>query len=138
MPISIMAVDDSEAVLKSFEWILEDEPCRVFAFNDPLEALSLLNAAKFPIVVAEHHMRKMDGIEFLKKVMERSPQTIGILMTGYTEFVAALDSIYPNCIYKYVKKPFNSSEVRKVVRMAITQHELNSEKDRKSNSFLEL
>ena len=138
MPVSVMAVDDSTSVLESLKWIFEDEPYRIFTFENPLDALNLMKAVKFPIVLVEHHMREIDGIIFLKKVKERSPQTIGILMTGYTGFIASLDRMYAGCVFKYVRKPIDKNEVRRVLRMAVTQWEINHERNSKINSVLAL
>jgi DNA-binding NtrC family response regulator len=67
-------------------------------------------------------MNKMDGLELLKRVKEKSPNTIGMIMTGYMEFREALNAIYPGYVYRFVKKPLDNNEVMKVVKMAITDY----------------
>jgi len=125
-----MAVDDSARVLESLKWIFADEPYCIFTFDNPLEALSLIGATEFPVVVTEHSMRKMDGLEFLKKARERSPNTVGILMSGYTEFKDALNSLYPGCVFRFVKKPLDKNEIMQAMRMAVTQYQINRERGR--------
>jgi len=43
-------------------------------------------------------MQSMDGLEFLRGVKKNSPNTMGIIMTCYTETTGALDTIYPDCL----------------------------------------
>jgi len=67
MKSNIMFVDDSIIVLKSLRWIFMDEPYHFFAFDNPLEALSAIEAKEFAVVVTDQSMSEMDGIKFLKK-----------------------------------------------------------------------
>jgi DNA-binding NtrC family response regulator len=68
----------------------------------------------------------MDGLEFLKRVRENSPHTMGIIMTGYDEIKAALDTLYPGCVYRFVKKPLDNNEIKQAVKTAITYYEINA------------
>lgn len=133
MKYSIMFVDDSGNAFKSLKWLFKDEPYHFFAFDDPVDALSVIRAVEFAVVVAEHAMKKMDGIEFLKRVKEKSPHTIGLIVTGYVDFKAALDCIYPGCVYQYIKKPLNIIEIKQAVNSAIEHYEILSEKDKNTN-----
>ena len=128
MPISVMVVNDSENMLEMLRNLLIEEPYRVFAFDNPFDALSLLKATEFPVVLVEHHMHKMDGITFLKRMRQASPNSIGILMTAFAEFKIPLNALYPGCVYRYVQKPLDNNEIIHVVRMAATQWELNVER----------
>lgn len=130
MPISIMAVDDSMNALESLQWMFFGDSFYVFTCDDPFEALNLIGSAKFAVIVAEHSMRKMDGLELLKRARKKSPDTIGILMTGYTDFKGVLDAIYPGCVYRYVKNPLDHKELKQVLRMAVTQYHINCERTR--------
>jgi len=72
-------------------------------------------------------MKNMGGLEFLKKVQASSPNTMGIIMTGYTESIGAFDELYPDCVCEFVKKPLDIIAVKQAVKSAITQYELNVE-----------
>ena len=133
MKYSIMFVDDSGNSLKSLKWLFKDELYHSFTFDDPDDALSVINSVEFAVVVAEHAMKKMDGIEFIKRVKEKSPNTIGLIVTGYVDFKEALDCIYPGCVYQYIKKPVNKAEIKQAVTSAIVHYDIISEKDRDAN-----
>jgi DNA-binding NtrC family response regulator len=80
MKSNIMFVDDSISVLKSLRWIFMDEPYYLFAFDSLLDALSVIKSLEFAVVVADQSMPEMAGIEFLKKVKQRSPDTVGMII----------------------------------------------------------
>ena len=114
-----MFVDDSMSVLESLQWIFKDEPYSVFFSENPLNALSVTKTLEWAVVVVDQSMQNMDGLEFLKRVRANSPNTIGIIMTGYNEMKDALDTLYPDCVYRFVKKPLDSIEIKQVVKTAI-------------------
>jgi len=107
-----MFVDDSISVLESLKWIFKNEPYYLFAFDNPFDALSVINTLKWAVVVAERHMKNMDGLEFLKKVWARSTHIMGIIMTCYTKTAKVLDTLYPDCVFEFVKKPLDSNEIK--------------------------
>ena len=85
MKTNIMFVDDSISVLESLKWIFMDEPYHIFLFDSPLKALKAIDSKEFSVVVADQSMPEMTGIEFLKKVKQRSPDTVGMIMPGFVE-----------------------------------------------------
>jgi len=130
---SIMFVDDSVNVLESLKWVFEDEPYHLFVLENPKDALELIEITDFAVVVVEHSMLKMDGIEFLKQVRKKSPYTVGIIMSDYTVFRDALDCLYPGCAFQYIKKPLDAFEIKQAVEAALVHYETNSESDRNVN-----
>jgi DNA-binding NtrC family response regulator len=126
MKHNIMFVDDSISVLESLQWIFMDEPYYLFAFNNPFDALSVIKALEWAVVVADQSIQKINGMEFLKRVRANSPHTMGIIMTGYNEFTEALNTLYPDCVYRFVKKPFDNYEIKQAVKTAITLYEINA------------
>ena len=126
MKFNIMFVDDSLSVLESLQWLFKDEPYYVFSFNNPFDALNVIKTLEWAVVVAEQSMHNMDGLEFLKKVQAHSPYTMGIIMTGYNEMKKAMDTLYPSCIYRFVKKPIDNIEIKQAVKAAIADYEINT------------
>ena len=123
MKFNIMFVDDSISVLKSLRWIFMDEPYHVFAFDSPFEALSAIEAKEFAVVVADQSMNEMAGIEFLKKIKQKSPDTKGMIMYGFVEPETASNPIN----YIFIKKPLEINEIKQAVAIAIACYEINVE-----------
>ncbi|NQT69476.1 MAG: hypothetical protein HQ552_07820 [Desulfobacteraceae bacterium] len=69
----------------------------------------------------------MSGIEFLKRVKERSPNTMGIIMTTFVESEAAINAIRCGYVCQFVKKPLDSKRVKQAVAMAINSYEIEVE-----------
>jgi DNA-binding NtrC family response regulator len=122
---NVMLVVDSVSMLGFLQWVFKDESYYLFDYNNPSEALAVINTLKWAVVVAERYLQDMDGIEFLKIVREKSPHTMGIIMTGYAENSELLNKLYPNCVYQFVKKPLDNREIKQAVETAITQYEIN-------------
>jgi DNA-binding NtrC family response regulator len=125
MKFNIMIVDDSKSVLETLQWLLMDEPYYLFAFDNPLDALKVIKTLEWAVVVAGRSIRKMDGLEFLKRVRADSPHTTGIIMTDDNEITGELDTSYSECVYRLVKKPLKRYDIKQAVKMAIAHYETN-------------
>lgn len=132
MKPNIMFVDDSVSVLECLQWMFKDESYYIFTLDNPFDALSVIKTLEWAVVVVERHMKNMDGLEFLKKVRARSPHTMGIIMTGYTESIGAFDKLYPDCVCEFVKKPLDIITMKQAVRSAVKHYELNAERKRQT------
>jgi DNA-binding NtrC family response regulator len=135
---NIMFVDDSISVLESLRLIFMDEPYHVFAFNSPHEALCAIEGKEFAVVVAEQNMTEMDGIEFLNKVKQRSPNTEGIIMYGFVKPKTASGAITNRNIYRFIKKPLDINEIKQAVAVVLVGYEINVENRRASMSIYQL
>jgi DNA-binding NtrC family response regulator len=124
MKPNIMFVDDSISVLESLQWIFKDEPYYLFAFSDPSDAMDVINTFEWAVVIAEQSMRKISGIEFLKRIRGQSPQTMGIILTTYNEYVEVLEELYSGYDCQFIKKPLDNREIKQAVKSAIKQYEL--------------
>jgi len=135
---NIMFVDDSISVLASLRLIFMDEPYHVFAFNSPHEALCAIEGKEFAVVVAEQNMTEMDGIEFLNKVKQRSPDTEGIIMYGFVKSKTASGAITNRNIYQFIKKPLDINEIKQAVAVVLDGYEINVENRRTRMSIYQL
>jgi response regulator RpfG family c-di-GMP phosphodiesterase len=123
MKFNIMFVDDSISELESLQYLFKDEPYYVFVFDNPLDALNLSKTLEWAVVVVDQSMHNMDCVEFLNKVRIHSPQTIGIIMSGYDETKEGGALLYPDRVYRYIQKPLDDIEIRHVLRTAIADYE---------------
>lgn len=137
MKSNIMFVDDSISVLKSLRWIFMDEPYHIFLFDSPLEALSAIDSKEFAVVVTDQSMPEMDGLEFLEKVKQRSPDTAGIIMCGFIEPKTASTAINRGVVNRFIEKPLDINEIKQEVAIALAQYKINSEIRRARMSTLQ-
>ena len=136
MKPNIMFVDDSISVLESLKWIFMDESYHIFLFVSPLKALKAIDSKEFAVVVADQSMPGMTGIEFLKKVKQRSPDTVGMIMSGFVESKTASNAINRDVVNRFVEKPLNINKIKQAVALALTRYRINVESRRKTMSIL--
>ena len=79
--------------------------------TSPIEALDILSKNHIDLVISDHKMPEMDGVEFLKRVYDNYPDTMRLLVTAYTDSVILIDAINYAKIYRYIKKPYEPSEL---------------------------
>jgi FixJ family two-component response regulator len=101
----ILFVDDEQGVLDGFERLLRKD----FAVTVALGGLKGLEAIQvygpFAIVISDMRMPGMSGAEFLAQVMRQAPDTVRMLLTGYTDLSAAIDAVNEGNIFRFLTKP---------------------------------
>ncbi|MBX4377732.1 response regulator, partial [Mycobacterium tuberculosis] len=68
--------------------------------------------------ISDQRMPKKLGVEVLKEVKDVSPHTIRILLTGYADLTAVIDSINEGEIFRYITKPWQTDELKNIVNQA--------------------
>lgn len=141
---SVLFVDDEQSILNSLKRLLLDEDFGVLTAVGGQEALNLLaNGERPAVIVSDQRMPGMDGAEFLAQAREISPESIRIMLTGYSDIGAAVDAVNRGGISRYITKPWNDEELKHVIREAYEQYGLIQENHRltaelqKKNRLLE-
>ncbi len=106
--------------------------------TSPLEALEILKQDKFQCILSDHKMPEMDGVEFLKRTYEISPDTMRLLVTAYTDAGILIDAINYAKIYRYIKKPYNPDELTLTVENALEYWQLKADNGALINDLKEL
>jgi len=124
---SVLFVDDEVNILKALQRLLRQEPMNVLCASHPAEALDLLARSPVQVVVSDHRMPEMTGVDLLAKVRERQSDVVRMLLTGYMEMDVAVDAINRGQIYRLITKPWNDDELRATVRQAFDHWGLKNE-----------
>lgn len=106
--------------------------------TSPLRALEILKERDFELVISDHKMPEMDGVEFLKHVQVDHPQVMRILLTAYSDANILIDAINYAKIYRYVKKPYNPEELQLIVSSALEYYQLKHDNDKLIKDLKEL
>lgn len=114
----ILLVDDEERILRSLGMLLRMQ-YQVFATSDGNEALQILKREKIHVLVSDQRMPIMTGTELLKQAKQISPDTVRILLTGYADADAALESLNEGEIFRYINKPWGPKELRDTIAQAV-------------------
>ena len=115
----ILIVDDEINICRNCEKILSKMDCEVSIAQNGQEALSLIEAEPFDVVVTDLKMSRMGGMEVLRRVMEKDPDIRVIVMTGYASVSSAVEVMKIGA-FDYLPKPFTPLELRAVVLQSVT------------------
>ncbi|MBD3234619.1 MAG: response regulator [candidate division Zixibacteria bacterium] len=112
--ISILVVDDESMMRSLLKSILLREGYQVALAEDGHQALEMLEAGEFDLVLSDIKMPKMDGFELLKAVKSRDPHIGMIMMTGFGNSFTVKDALILGAD-EYITKPFKAHEIALVV-----------------------
>src|SRR6476646_8030324 len=116
--LKLMVVDDEpdnlDLLYRTFRRDFE-----VFKANSGLNALQALDReGEMAIIISDQRMPLMNGTEFLSKTVDRFPDTIRIVLTGYTDVEDLVDAINAGKVFKYITKPWKPQQLQTVVEQA--------------------
>jgi PAS domain S-box-containing protein len=139
----IMIVDDEEAILETMTFTFMDE-YDVLTVADPTKAIGMMEEnGPISVVITDQRMPGMTGVDLLKQVYDRFPETVRIILTGFADSEATVKAINDGHIYGYINKPWEPDELKAIVKRATELHALTVENHRlvddlrDSNLFLE-
>ena len=119
----ILIVDDEEKICLNCVKILSRMDCAVeFALNG-YDALKRLEIEPFDVVITDLKMSSLGGMEVLRRVKEAYPETVVIVITGYSTVSSAVEVMKMGA-YDYLPKPFTPQELRAVVLQALTERDV--------------
>ncbi len=126
--ISILIVDDEESVRDSLNnWFIEDG-YSVECAENAKQALLLLEARNFNIILADIKMPGMDGLEMHRRIRVLNKDAIVIIMTAFASVDTAVQALKDGA-YDYVTKPFDPDDLSHLIRNASAQIILKSENE---------
>ncbi|MES2126913.1 MAG: EAL domain-containing protein [Pseudomonadota bacterium] len=115
---TLLLVDDDVNVLAALHRLFRRDNYRILTAATPAEGFELLALHHVQVIVCDQRMPDMSGTEFLSKVKELYPDTIRIILSGYTGLEAVLDSINRGAIYRFYTKPWDDTQLRDNIRLA--------------------
>ena len=117
---NIVIVDDEELVLSSLNSLLSLETdYNINTFLSAKEAIEFIGDNDTDLVLSDYLMPEMDGISFLSKVRELSPEIPRIILTGYADKENAIKAINEVGLFQYIEKPWDNDNLLIVIRNGI-------------------
>lgn len=124
---SILIIDDDEYVLKSLARLLRKNELAISCFHDPHEALIHCATHKFDVVLSDQRMPGIEGTAVFEKIAELQPHSRRILISGYSDFTKVTDAFNAGVIHKFVLKPWNNEQLRRLVAEQIDMDRADKE-----------
>lgn len=128
---TILVVDDEPHSLAAMRMALEDD-FTILEAPDAACAWTLMEEHWVQVVVSDQRMPGKTGIELLTEVRDRWPETVRIIVTGYTETNDMIQAINEAGIYQFITKPWHPDQLLMAVRNAARLFALHRDHERMS------
>ncbi len=121
--VKILFVDDEKNVLKSLKRVFLDDDYEIITATSGSEGLDVLEKnPDIQLIISDYRMPGVNGVDFLRTVYERWPDTVRIVLSGYADTAAVVSAINEGRIYKFIPKPWNDDELKGTVSNAIERY----------------
>ena len=120
---SILLVDDEENILASIGWVLEKNNFRVTTATNGRQAIDLLRANHYDLVITDLIMTEVDGIAVLKQAKSCNPDAAVIILTGYGDVGSAVETLKLGA-EDYLQKPCDIDDLLNKARRSFEKQDL--------------
>lgn len=115
--IRVLYVDDDEYNLRVFKASFRFD-YQIFLAKSAKEGLEILKENEIHVIIADQKMPEVTGVQFFESLISQYPETIRILLTGYSDIESVIDAINKGKIFYYIKKPWNESDIKLAIEKA--------------------
>ena len=134
--INVLYLDDEEHNLTSFRAAFR-RYFKVFVTTEPSEAVKFLEDNPIEVVISDQKMPTLSGVEFFELIMPDHPNPVRMLLTGHADIDAVIDAINKGHIYKYISKPWNEAELRRLVEEASQLYQMRTAQETQVTEYSE-
>jgi diguanylate cyclase (GGDEF)-like protein/PAS domain S-box-containing protein len=121
---TLLLVDDEENILRALRRTLRKENYNILTCTSTQDAFEILALNNVHVIISDQRMPGMTGTEFLKKVKDIYPNTIRMVLSGFTDLNSVTEAINQGAIYKYLTKPWDDSVLAEHIQQAFKQYDL--------------
>lgn len=121
---TILFVDDEQSILNALRRVLRKENYRLIFCNSTDEAFAALKKEQVDIVVSDHLMPDMTGLEFVSVIKDLYPDTMRVILTGQADVELAVSAINQGNVHHFLIKPWNDLELKVVIKQLLSRRQL--------------
>ena len=103
---TLLLLDDEENILSALNRLLRRDGYRIFTATAVDQAFDILARTNVEVILSDQRMPEMSGTEFLSKVKGMYPNTVRIILSGYTDLDTVTEAVNRGAIYKFLTKPW--------------------------------
>ena len=119
---SLLLVDDEPGIRSALMRTLRRDGYHILSAASGPEALEILALNPVQVIISDQRMPKMSGTEFLNVVKQLYPDTMRIILSGYTDLDVVTDSVNRGAVFKFLTKPWDDKLLREQVRDAFARY----------------
>ncbi|MFK5883967.1 MAG: histidine kinase [Candidatus Izemoplasma sp.] len=127
--IKVLYIDDEVGNLNAFKASFRRQ-FEIYTATSADEGLKVLKTAPIEVVISDQRMPGKTGIDFFESILDIHPNPIRILLTGYTDIDAVIDSINKGRVYSYVTKPWNDYDLKLTIENAYHLYHLKEQNNK--------
>lgn len=128
--LKLMVVDDEPDNLELLNRTFRRD-FQVFTANGAIKALEIMDTeGEMAVIISDQRMPQMNGTEFLSLTVDRFPETIRILLTGFADVDDLVEAINSGQVFKYITKPWNPDHLKAVVQQAADTYRVVKQRTR--------
>lgn len=121
-PVSLLAVDDEAFILNALGRLLRRSQFELRIAHCGDEAWDMFRDRPADIVLSDQRMPGMSGVQLLARVRDHSPDTVRIVLSGYSDAQSICDAINEGAVYKFIAKPWDDALLLQVLNEAADVH----------------
>lgn len=119
---TLLLVDDEPNILRALSRLLRRDGYRILTASSARDAFSILASNDVHVIISDQRMPEMCGTEFLAQVKGLYPDTVRIVLSGYTDLNTVTAAINEGAIWRFLTKPWSDDALREDVRKAFAAH----------------
>jgi diguanylate cyclase (GGDEF)-like protein len=121
---TLLLVDDEDNILSALKRLLRRDGYQIIVANSAAEGLQRLVDHEVDVIISDQRMPGMTGVEFLRRAKALYPDTVRMVLSGYTELQSIIDAVNEGAIYKFLTKPWDDERLRGHVAEAFRHKDL--------------
>jgi EAL domain-containing protein (putative c-di-GMP-specific phosphodiesterase class I)/CheY-like chemotaxis protein len=123
-PKSLLLVDDEVNIVSSLKRLFRREGYEIYTAYSGQEGLDILQNKQIDVIISDQRMPNMTGVEFLRLVKQTYPETIRIVLSGYTELTSVTDAINEGAVFRFLTKPWEDEKLLEYINKAFSYKRL--------------
>ncbi|ODN42254.1 ATP-binding response regulator [Piscirickettsia litoralis] len=118
---SLLLVDDESHIVDALKRLFRREKYTLFCAYNASEGLNILEQEKIDVILSDQRMPNMLGSEFLQRAQEKFPETIRVILSGYSDTKEIISGVLNGSIHQFLEKPWRANELREHIRYLINK-----------------
>ncbi len=124
-PRNVLVVDDEAHILRAISRLLStSDDYKVLTAQGGEHAIEMLANNEIAVLMSDQRMPGMTGAELLRHARENYPMIVRIMITGNNDISTAIEAINQGEVFRFITKPWNNDDLRRVVDLALEQNQL--------------
>jgi DNA-binding NtrC family response regulator len=119
---SLLLLDDEENILHALTRLLRRDGYQIFTASTAHDAFEILGRNAVQVIISDQRLPDTSGTEFLSRVKDLYPDTVRLVLSGYTDLRSVTEAINRGAIYKFLTKPWDDDELRAQIQEAFRTH----------------